>query len=1023
MIEQANSNQILKNNQNLKSKQVLNFTKNNEIIDLIKNYTQSKNSNSSNTDNNINIVHSNKNKNVNITNIKKLKDSSNFGEEKNINKEQIKEYMSGVIPDKKSSEGEMPKYMGIDNEKGKSCENNNNDNEKRKSQSPESSLIHDIVHGHKKARVLALIDQQNAIHETDHLIYPDKDHKIAHGDNHISIRKRKMSLQLEESQSKKVFRPKHHRRGSIDNRTKPEQFIINVAETQSKILEQEDTNGDFQITVDDKGPKSFSLGTLNSDGFLKKDIRGTYALSNLLQELALATSYGRDVIVINEDRLNEYPIDRLHRIVKYHFWDALTRRIDEQGLELILCDSKNKTADHSNRIYVPYDDKRALDYYNDISHRRKNLKLEVVQLPKKITPQYVKSIDNFPGILALALREEDNIDEDDNEKLQKTVLRGVPFVVPGGRFNEMYGWDSYFETLGLLIDERPLLGKSMIDNFVYQIEHYGKILNANRSYYLTRSQPPFLTDMINKVYYEGLLPKLNEKLNISSKVNTNKSQLPVIPEKKKSLNTKKSGYLKTSPKNLTNETLHQWQNVSFTAAIKELLSVWLNDPRIERQSGLSCYHTEGYGIPPETESTHFVSILTEFGKKYNMDWKTFKDAYMNEEIHDPEVDEYFVHDRAVRESGHDTTYRLEKKCANLACVDLNSLIFKYEVDIADYIHKFCNDEIIIQVKKGENNEYLENYKKWKNHVEKVGYMHMIGNNQNWNSNWSRGIIALKKEFNNDHYEDYLKYYNQFKKILTNKTSSNTFSCSEYYIPEDNNVSYFFITLNSDLFYYLGRIRKNSMNKYMWNDEKKLFYDWDWKQGSQNLYDSPTSMWPLWCGCAEGSGAYIFPDYIEKRFTSEMTENNLVKILPNQAEDLILSSLKLFEVSGGIVGCTEESRGPTSLVRPNRQWDYPYGWAPHQIMTWQSLKNYGHNDDSRRLAYRWLYTILHSFVDYNGVVPEKFNVVSIDHKCKVEYGNVGVDFKCLSKEGFGWMNASFEVNKINLLYIVVFIYNY
>ncbi|OUM59302.1 glycoside hydrolase family 37 protein, partial [Piromyces sp. E2] len=518
------------------------------------------------------------------------------------------------------------------------------------------------------------------------------------------------------------------------------------------------------------------------------------------------------------------------------------------GLELILCDTKNKTADHSNRIYVPYDDTRALDYYNDIAKRRKDLKLEVVRLPKKITPQYVKSIDNYPGILALALREEDNIDEHyDKKKSPKTVIRGVPFVVPGGRFNEMYGWDSYFETLGLLVDERPLLGKSMVDNFVYEIEHYGKILNANRSYYLTRSQPPFLTDMINRIYYNG--------------------------------------YVKTSPKPLTKESISQWQYISFTAAIKELLSVWLNDPRIERQSGLSCYHTEGFGIPPETEATHFVAILTEFGKKYNMDWESFKKAYMNEEIKDPEVDEYFVHDRAVRESGHDTSYRLEKKCANLACVDLNSLIFKYEIDIADYIHKFCNDD-----------------------------------------------------------------------------------------------------LKSDLFYFLARLRKNAMNKYCWNDEKKIFYDWDWKQQSQNEYDSPTSMWPLWCGCAE----------------------DVINPSSSQAEDLIKTSLKLFEVSGGIVGCTEESRGPTSLVRPNRQWDYPYGWAPHQIMTWQALKNYGHSQDSGRLAYRWLYTVLNSFVHYNGVVPEKFNVVSIDHKCKVEYGNVGIDFKCLSKEGFGWMNASFEV---------------
>ena len=57
----------------------------------------------------------------------------------------------------------------------------------------------------------------------------------------------------------------------------------------------------------------------------------------------------------------------------------------------------------------------------------------------------------------------------------------------------MYGWDSYFEALGLLMDGRVDLAKAMVDNFVYQITHYRKILNANRTYYLTRSQPPFLT--------------------------------------------------------------------------------------------------------------------------------------------------------------------------------------------------------------------------------------------------------------------------------------------------------------------------------------------------------------------------------------------------------------------------------------------------------------------------------------------------------------------------------------------------
>ena len=75
-----------------------------------------------------------------------------------------------------------------------------------------------------------------------------------------------------------------------------------------------------------------------------------------------------------------------------------------------------------------------------------------------------------------------------------------PYVVPGGRFNEMYGWDSYFIQVGLLRDGELQRARDMVDNFVYEIQHYGTILNANRTYFLSRSQPPFLTRMILGVY-------------------------------------------------------------------------------------------------------------------------------------------------------------------------------------------------------------------------------------------------------------------------------------------------------------------------------------------------------------------------------------------------------------------------------------------------------------------------------------------------------------------------------------------
>jgi len=74
------------------------------------------------------------------------------------------------------------------------------------------------------------------------------------------------------------------------------------------------------------------------------------------------------------------------------------------------------------------------------------------------------------------------------------------YVVPGGRFNEIYGWDSYFILLGLVHDGRIELARGMIENFFFEIENYGAILNANRTYYFTRSQPPFLSSMIRDVY-------------------------------------------------------------------------------------------------------------------------------------------------------------------------------------------------------------------------------------------------------------------------------------------------------------------------------------------------------------------------------------------------------------------------------------------------------------------------------------------------------------------------------------------
>lgn len=70
-----------------------------------------------------------------------------------------------------------------------------------------------------------------------------------------------------------------------------------------------------------------------------------------------------------------------------------------------------------------------------------------------------------------------------------------PYVVPGGRFREIYYWDSYFTALGLTADGYTDMLLNMTRNFAHLIETCGQVPNGNRSYYLSRSQPPFFALM------------------------------------------------------------------------------------------------------------------------------------------------------------------------------------------------------------------------------------------------------------------------------------------------------------------------------------------------------------------------------------------------------------------------------------------------------------------------------------------------------------------------------------------------
>lgn len=594
-----------------------------------------------------------------------------------------------------------------------------------------------------------------------------------------------------------------------------------------------DTDRNFQITVEDEGPKVLELGTANSNGFNKFQVRGTYMLSNLLQELTLAKKFGRKTVVMDERRLNENPVSRLSRLISKQFWHALTRRMDKNMIDTIALDTKIQ--DHP-RIYVPPREKEQYEYYKQISEERPELQLDVQYLPEKITPEWVVSVNKKPGLLALAMSK-----VRDPETGEYT-FQGVPYVVPGGRFNELYGWDSYMESLGLLVDNHVELAKGMVINFCFEIENYGKILNANRSYYLCRSQPPFLTDMALRVY---------DKIKHTS------------------------GAL-------------DFLEMAVKAAIKEYHSVWVCEPRLDKKTGLSRYRPDGKGIPPETEASHFHQLLVPFAKRYHLSLEEFQEKYNSGEIQEPILDEYFLHDRGVRESGHDTSYRLEGVCADLATIDLNSLLYKYEVDISYIIRTKFDDKL--QMGDG--------------HVETSAI-------------WDR----------------------RYKK------------------------------------------RKIVMDELMWNEEAGMFFDYDTKVQRRSDYETATTFWAMWAGLAS----------------------------PKQATKLVDNALPKFEMFGGIVSGTEKSRGAIGLNRPNRQWDYPYGWAPQQMLAWTGLMRYGYHEDAQRLIYRWLYMITKAFVDYNGVVVEKYDVTRPDdpHRVDAEYGNQGTGFKGVATEGFGWVNASYS----------------
>ena len=246
-----------------------------------------------------------------------------------------------------------------------------------------------------------------------------------------------------------------------------------------------------------------------------------------------------------------------------------------------------------------------------------------------------------------------------------------PYIVPGGRFNEMYGWDSYFIIRGLLRAGKIEMARGMVENFFFEIEHYGAVLNANRTYYLSRSQPPFLTSMILGVYDAEKAQGRDDRA---------------------------------------------WLEHAYNDALRDH-QLWVTSPHLAGDTGLSRYFDFGEGPAPESlkdETDHYQKVAAYFLEHPKLAERLLEDRDDKNVASRPLVGSaytlqlcgaapvatqqavcdlvehlaltpgYYKGDRSMRESGFDISFRFSPFGADthhFAAVCLNSLLYKEEKDL------------------------------------------------------------------------------------------------------------------------------------------------------------------------------------------------------------------------------------------------------------------------------------------------------------------------------------------------------
>ncbi len=305
----------------------------------------------------------------------------------------------------------------------------------------------------------------------------------------------------------------------------------------------------------------------------------------------------------------------------------------------------------------------------------------IVYLPKDMAvPASLQKLHDTCGVeighLPIVIEKLGDLRPEKDLKRPGLLYLPNPYVVPGGRFNEMYGWDSYFIVLGLLTDHRLPLARGIAENYFFEIENYGALLNANRTYFLTRSQPPLLADMIREIHEADL---------------------------------KQAAAAQQTPDPKT------WLAHAYDVATKDY-SLWaspIHQARIGntpdgKPTGLARYFDVGEGpvLEMADDSTYYPDAL-----RYLLNHRSESRDYLvpasagdaascdqtlTHVCKAAEVDgtrlsrDFYKGDRADRESGFDTTFRFGPFAGSThhyAPVGLNSLLVRYENDMAGFAHE------------------------------------------------------------------------------------------------------------------------------------------------------------------------------------------------------------------------------------------------------------------------------------------------------------------------------------------------